>query len=225
MPGIDGPSALKRMRENAATATIPVIFMTAKVLPQEVAHLLQLGAIGVIAKPFDPLTLCDEISVLWKQVDMALVPSERRELSMARVRAEVTSLTSSFLERTRADVLRLRDMIDRAHHGERCVLEDIERVAHSIHGSGAMFGFAQVSAAGAVIERLIQGLMANTATPGLAGELGVLQQLWNHAERLAREVESAAHATPGSVGMFQGAAMADKTKSWLQPAPQILEIL
>jgi DNA-binding response OmpR family regulator len=42
------------LRENARTANIPVVFMTARAQSREVEHFLSLGAAGVIAKPFDP---------------------------------------------------------------------------------------------------------------------------------------------------------------------------
>lgn len=61
MPGLDGPSTLRRLRQDPGTAETPVIFMTAKIMPGEVEHYLGLGAVGVIAKPFDPMTLSDEI--------------------------------------------------------------------------------------------------------------------------------------------------------------------
>lgn len=61
MPGMDGPATLAALRADAATAGIPVIFMTAKVQPAEVEQLSSLGAIGVIAKPFDPMTLAAEV--------------------------------------------------------------------------------------------------------------------------------------------------------------------
>jgi CheY-like chemotaxis protein len=61
MPGMDGPTTFGRLRADPATAATPVIFMTAKVQKQEVARYLELGAVGVIAKPFDPMTLPGEI--------------------------------------------------------------------------------------------------------------------------------------------------------------------
>jgi CheY-like chemotaxis protein len=61
MPGMDGPMTLERLREQPETADIPVIFMTAKVQRHEVDRYLRLGARGVISKPFDPMTLPDEI--------------------------------------------------------------------------------------------------------------------------------------------------------------------
>jgi len=67
MPERDGPATLKALRAESATADIPVIFMTAKVQPAEVAHYLGLGAIGVISKPFDPMTLSEQVKSLWSQ--------------------------------------------------------------------------------------------------------------------------------------------------------------
>ncbi len=66
MPGRDGPSTLKALRELPATASTPVIFMTAKVQPAEVAHYMSLGALDVIRKPFDPMEISNEIGRIWE---------------------------------------------------------------------------------------------------------------------------------------------------------------
>lgn len=65
MPGMDGPSTLKALRELPATTSTPVIFMTAKVQAAEVAQYRELGAIDVIHKPFDPMELSAQISRIW----------------------------------------------------------------------------------------------------------------------------------------------------------------
>jgi CheY-like chemotaxis protein len=57
MPVMDGAETLTHLRENARTAKIPVIFMTARAQSREVERFLSLGAVGVISKPFDPMTL------------------------------------------------------------------------------------------------------------------------------------------------------------------------
>ncbi len=64
MPGMDGPATLQALRENPATAGIPVIFMTAKVQRHEVDRYKALGALGVITKPFDPMTLAETVRTL-----------------------------------------------------------------------------------------------------------------------------------------------------------------
>jgi two-component system OmpR family response regulator len=64
MPGMDGPTTFGRLRAQEATAQTPIIFMTAKIQKQEVARYMELGAAGVIGKPFDPMTLPSEIKKL-----------------------------------------------------------------------------------------------------------------------------------------------------------------
>jgi two-component system OmpR family response regulator len=61
MPGLDGPSTLARLREDPATSAIPVVFLTAKASAAEVDRLKLRGAAGVLAKPFDPMTLAREL--------------------------------------------------------------------------------------------------------------------------------------------------------------------
>jgi two-component system, OmpR family, response regulator len=66
MPGMDGPTTLEQLKAAPATASIPVIFMTAKAQTHEIQRYMALGALGVITKPFDPMTLAQEVSALLK---------------------------------------------------------------------------------------------------------------------------------------------------------------
>lgn len=66
MPGMDGPSTLRALRAMPELAGVPMVFMTAKVQPEEVAQFLALGAAAVIAKPFDPMTLAEQVRALWE---------------------------------------------------------------------------------------------------------------------------------------------------------------
>jgi len=65
MPGMDGPTTLGELRKIEAVAAKPAIFMTAKVQPHEVAEYRELGAIDVIPKPFDPMSLSANIQEIW----------------------------------------------------------------------------------------------------------------------------------------------------------------
>ena len=64
MPEMDGPTLLEILRARQETAHIPIIFMTAAVQHQTIEKLKSIGAVGVIAKPFDPISLADEIKAL-----------------------------------------------------------------------------------------------------------------------------------------------------------------
>ena len=67
MPDMDGPTVLKRLRANPCTDHIPVVFMTAKVQPNEITQFLRLGVLDVIAKPFDPMTLAHLLTKIWER--------------------------------------------------------------------------------------------------------------------------------------------------------------
>ena len=68
MPDMDGPATFLSLQEEAATKDIPVIFLTAKAQTREQRGFRELGAQGVISKPFDPMTLADQVSEIlgWK---------------------------------------------------------------------------------------------------------------------------------------------------------------
>jgi len=68
MPDMDGPTALAKIRELDAFKNTPAIFMTAKVQPTEVQKYLDMGAVDVIPKPFDPMTLATQIQDIWARV-------------------------------------------------------------------------------------------------------------------------------------------------------------
>ena len=65
MPVMDGPAALKALRTIPEGSATPVIFLTGRVQPQEIANYLKLGSLGVISKPFDPATLADRVREIW----------------------------------------------------------------------------------------------------------------------------------------------------------------
>jgi two-component system, OmpR family, response regulator len=185
MPGLDGPSTLKRIRLHEEIAHIPIIFLTAKVLPAEIAHFEQLGAAGVIAKPFDPLTLGDELLAAWKAggIKGARVPGES-----LRVRKEADSLTKSFVRRIRTDVVRIQVIVQQLCDGDQSTLKEAYRIAHSIHGSGAIFGFPDLSVSGGVIERLIDSVLRSDTGRSVVDQTEFLRKLVVCTNRLEVEV-------------------------------------
>ncbi|MDI9244023.1 response regulator [Marinobacter sp. CHS3-4] len=66
MPGMDGPETLQAIRQLPNHEQTPAVFMTAKVQSDEVASYLAEGAVAVIPKPFDPMTLSDRVREIWQ---------------------------------------------------------------------------------------------------------------------------------------------------------------
>ena len=65
MPDLDGPATLALLRERGLIdPAVPVVFLTAKVQPGDRERLLAGGAAGVIAKPFDPMSLPSELDTI-----------------------------------------------------------------------------------------------------------------------------------------------------------------
>ena len=68
MPGMDGPTTFRELRKNPATDKIPVLLLTAKVQNSDQRRFADLGVESVLFKPFDPLTLAEQIAAVlgWK---------------------------------------------------------------------------------------------------------------------------------------------------------------
>lgn len=71
MPDMDGPAVLAALRAHARTDSIPVVFLTARSRPNEVASLLAHGAAAVLTKPFDPRALPGRVARLWEEIQAA----------------------------------------------------------------------------------------------------------------------------------------------------------
>lgn len=67
MPGMDGPGVLKALRGIPEFEKTPVIFITAKVMDEEIERFKEMGVVGVVKKPFDPVNLCEQISEIWEK--------------------------------------------------------------------------------------------------------------------------------------------------------------
>ena len=68
MPGLDGREVLQALRKMPAHADIPVVFFTAKAQHEELRALSALGVAGILCKPFDPMTLSDQVRDIWRNL-------------------------------------------------------------------------------------------------------------------------------------------------------------
>ena len=65
MPEMDGPEALSMLRQHEALRDTPCIFLTARTQKNEIKKYMNLSIISIISKPFDPMTLADEVRKAW----------------------------------------------------------------------------------------------------------------------------------------------------------------
>jgi CheY-like chemotaxis protein len=159
MPDMDGLTTLAHLRENPATAPIPVVFLTARARRTELAHFISLGAHGAIAKPFVPKELRAAIKGHLQGVcapqPKACDDDARAEplLSTAELRVE----RADYLDRLQTTVARLIALLAalRDEPTSPAVLNDLRTVAHRTAGSAGLFGFDAVSAAAARLEDAI----------------------------------------------------------------------
>jgi CheY-like chemotaxis protein len=64
LPEMSGFDIIKALKADPETKDIPVIFLTARSMPVEIQEAMALGAVGYLAKPFDPMTLVSQINQL-----------------------------------------------------------------------------------------------------------------------------------------------------------------
>jgi CheY-like chemotaxis protein len=157
MPVMDGPATLLRLRTNPKTANVPVVFMTGLAHGGEVEELKALGAVGVIAKPFDPMTLADAIRGHLRTAGLAVL----RLGFSRRLRADAAVLTQC-----RAD------LVDAS--ATPAALGQIRMFAHALAGAAGIFGFQQITVAAAALESATRKRMQEGAAIGVEDALDAL---------------------------------------------------
>jgi two-component system OmpR family response regulator len=68
MPGMDGPTLYRKMKETPEVRDLPVVFITAKASQKELDELRTLGAAGTISKPFSPRDLPAQLHAIWSKL-------------------------------------------------------------------------------------------------------------------------------------------------------------
>jgi CheY-like chemotaxis protein len=165
MPVMDGLATLVRLRACPQTADTPVVFMTARAQTRELDRFKSLGAVGVIAKPFDPMTLANSVRGHLRSAGLA-------------------TLRGTFVGRMRADAARLTEC--RAGLTNEATLpgalERIQAFAHALVGTAGIFDFQDVSSAASALEMTTIDRIAGNRTPGkVEGDLDALLGCIAHA--------------------------------------------
>lgn len=85
LPGEDGVSLLKRIRENSETAAIPVIMVTAKGAEFDKVKALDLGADDYVTKPFGMMELVSRIKAVLRRTGAASDSEEEGILALGEI--------------------------------------------------------------------------------------------------------------------------------------------
>ncbi len=166
MPVMDGPSTLAHLRENPRTAGIPVIIMTARAQTREIERFKSLGAAGVIAKPFDPMTLASSVkSHLHAPQDTF---GAAHDMFLQRVSRDADALFECWSGLADKETL-------------PSVLRRIRELAHGLAGAGGIFGFPQISDAASELENAAVNELDGVKAP---------QELERALERLLTSLEA-----------------------------------
>ena len=68
MPGMDGPTLFRKMKQLPEVSALPVVFITAKTTQRDMDELVALGAAATISKPFSPRDLPEQLRSIWAKL-------------------------------------------------------------------------------------------------------------------------------------------------------------
>jgi CheY-like chemotaxis protein len=158
MPGADGVSALKGLRGIDATRDTPVVFMTAMAQAEDRARYDALGCLGLIAKPFDPLTLAHTLEALWgRHVEERPRPFANEFEALRR--AYVGELPGRIeAMQAAAEALAVRGW-------DRPTVESLYRETHRLTGSSGLYRMSQLSRTAAILEEIVKLLLSGPTWP------------------------------------------------------------
>lgn len=174
MPGMDGHAVLKKLRSNPDTASIPVIFVTAKSEADDEKLGLELGATDYICKPYDPdivlarvrtqLALAEvRVQLAHKNLELEEKVAERTEM----LTKALTSLRQAHgdLKKTHFGTLRAFSNLSKLRHVS--VGEHDRRVAEQARALASFMGLSQDE----VQEIFVAALLHDIGKLGFSDEL------------------------------------------------------
>lgn len=151
MPEVDGPATLIELRKNKQFDHIPVVFVTAKVQPDDIKIYTEMGAVAVVVKPFDPMEISAQVNAIWDQAVSAGDSSDN-----------INEIMRPLIHRFKHDLVdreaKLSEYSETISNRELTEIEinELSSIAHKLAGSGTTFGFPHISQAGKELETCLQ---------------------------------------------------------------------
>jgi CheY-like chemotaxis protein len=160
MPVLDGPATLARLRQNPSTATIPVVFLTARARTEELDRIIMLGASGAIAKPFEPKALRQAVRHYLSSAPASPSVADPRVLE-----GPLAAEQDQYRLRLKSDAAKLCAMRAKLE-AATCLPADfgeLRTVVHKLAGSAGIYGFNGVSHSASELEKTIVATSAGDA--------------------------------------------------------------
>jgi two-component system OmpR family response regulator len=191
MPDTDGVSALKALRCLEGMETTPVVFMTASAEPHEFARYEGLGCLGVIRKPFNPISLPQTLESLWQPEaprPRSLPPSAFEDLRRTYV-AELPGRIAA-LERA-AEAL--------AEEGwNKEQMKALHHLTHRLAGSSGLYRMSELSRTAGLLEQIVKRMLASATWPPSSSPME-LTTLVKAVRRTARSEARQSQPAPNTV--------------------------
>jgi len=193
MPDVDGPATLQLLRERVSDDSAPAIFITAKVEPGDMARYKNMGVLDVVVKPFDPMTLSEQIEQIWQRHRSGL-----REFNNEEITRQLAQKSADFVAQLPHQVQTLTDDLAAwlSAPQEALLFERLKQSVHRLKGAGGTFGCNSISDASRALEQSLTTLRTGNATGGKTLALDevevTMEALREEASRIYGE------STPGS---------------------------
>ncbi|MGD9815014.1 MAG: PAS domain S-box protein [Hyphomonadaceae bacterium] len=138
MPGMDGKSATRIIRQDPNFASLPIVAVSAHALPERIASFMAAGMDDYLAKPIDPVAL-EAILLKWTGRPHVVATQPTAEL--------MTALREKFVDRCANDLAAL------AHLSARADAREVRAIVHRLAGSAATFGYPDAGRAALAVDQ------------------------------------------------------------------------
>jgi diguanylate cyclase (GGDEF)-like protein len=176
---------MEALRGEPGLAATPVIFMTAKSQPHEVARFKELGAVEVIAKPFDPMTLPSTVKSIWAQY-------HQERLANALIQEKLEALRHEYgqqLPDKAREIEKLWEQLPQSSWSAE-LFKTMHLLTHNLIGISATLGFNSLSRAARALEITLRPMIERGVTPTEEHQRQIEQAVVNLREASGDVLES-----------------------------------
>ena len=192
MPGMNGLSVLTELRSASDVGTTPVVLMSAQIDRHPVERYENLGLLGVIPKPFDPVALPEVLQEFWKTHLRRRAEVHEKDFEALRV-AYIAELAEKMDAMQAAGAALARDGWNRS------VVESLAHLAHRTAGSSGLYRLDALSRSAGALEEILNRLLHASWPPTFPpGDVARLVQAVTRSARMGAAPGGARRPAPPS---------------------------